>query len=92
MDGKSRRYAMIPAFGMVILPQYPSTGMGMFQAGVAFSAVKDDILIEPPARTRVSARLKRVRNTVHPGEQYRYQNHVLYGYLDTSRATTFART
>ena len=28
VDGKSRRYAMIPAFGMVILPQNPSTGDG----------------------------------------------------------------
>ena len=28
VDGKSRRYAMIPAFGMVLLPQNPSTGNG----------------------------------------------------------------
>ena len=28
MDGKSRRYAMIPAFGMVILPHNPNTGNG----------------------------------------------------------------
>ena len=38
MDGKPRRYTMIPALGMVILPQNPSTRMGMFQAGVAFLA------------------------------------------------------
>ena len=28
VDGKSRRYAMVPAFGMVTLPQDPSTGNG----------------------------------------------------------------
>ena len=28
MDGKFRRYAMIPVFGMVILPQNLSTGNG----------------------------------------------------------------
>ena len=37
MDGKSRRYAMIPAFRMVIL-EILEMRMGMFQAGVAFLA------------------------------------------------------
>ena len=34
MDEKSRRYAMILAFGMVIYPSILVLGMGRFQAGV----------------------------------------------------------
>ena len=42
---------MIPALGMVILPQNPSTGNGRFQAGVAFLAWIERIYLKHSKNT-----------------------------------------
>ena len=58
MDGKYRRYAMTPAFGMVIYPRI--LVLGMFQAAVAFLAwISHDVMILYAKRTRRTSSLAR---------------------------------
>ena len=58
MDGKYRRYVMLPAYGMVVLPKNPSTGNGQIPGWSCILSV-GSVIFKLSLRFKISVALMR---------------------------------